>query len=211
MTASPNALVLPDGAITPLIVNESEATRIGLAVLLQRQRWVGRCVLAEDVSGATTLAGRHRPEVALLDISNAGPFAATLTKALHAAHQSVQIVLTSRCAMSPSAPPHQLGAVAFLPPTASSQETVSTLRAAALSIDVQARPRAALVHTGLTDREHELLVLISTGATNREIAARLNLGPDSIKKHATALYRKLGVRNRTEAARRAAELIGPSG
>jgi hypothetical protein len=32
--------------------------------------------------------------------------------------------------------------------------------------------------------------------------------PDSIEKNAAALYRKLGVRNRTEAARRAAELLG---
>jgi DNA-binding NarL/FixJ family response regulator len=51
-------------------------------------------------------------------------------------------------------------------------------------------------------------VLLGTGATNREIADRLHLGPDSIKKSATALYRKLGVRNRTEAAQRAASILG---
>jgi DNA-binding CsgD family transcriptional regulator len=49
--------------------------------------------------------------------------------------------------------------------------------------------------------------LISTGATNREIAVVLHLGPDSVKKSAGTLYRKLGVRNRAEAARRAAELV----
>jgi two-component system response regulator DesR len=46
-----------------------------------------------------------------------------------------------------------------------------------------------------------------TGLTNREIGERLHLGPDSIKKSATALYRKLGVRNRTEAAQRAATVL----
>jgi two-component system response regulator DesR len=54
-----------------------------------------------------------------------------------------------------------------------------------------------------------LLVLISTGATNREIAQELNLGPDSVKKNASALYRKLGVRNRTEAAQRAIQMLAP--
>ncbi|MBS0548849.1 MAG: helix-turn-helix transcriptional regulator [Proteobacteria bacterium] len=60
----------------------------------------------------------------------------------------------------------------------------------------------------LTEREREILLLLGTGKTNREIAERLHLGPDSIKKSATVLYRKLGVRNRTEAARRAELLLG---
>jgi DNA-binding NarL/FixJ family response regulator len=60
----------------------------------------------------------------------------------------------------------------------------------------------------LTPRERELLLLISTGATNREIARTLHLGPDSIKKNASMLYRKLGVRNRIEATRYASSLFG---
>jgi DNA-binding NarL/FixJ family response regulator len=35
----------------------------------------------------------------------------------------------------------------------------------------------------------------------------MHVGTETVKKHAGALYRKLGVRNRTEAARRAAELL----
>lgn len=202
-----DSLLLPDGAITPLVVDRSDATRIGLAVLLQRQRWVGTCVLAESLREAIMLARRHRTEVALLDISTAGPFAASMTAALHRAHPTVQIVLTSRCATSPSAPPQDLGAVAFLSPTARSQETVAAVRAAVLSIDVPTPAPQSSGAAELTDREHQVLVLIGTGATNREIAAQLHLGPDSVKKHAATLYRKLGVRNRTEAARRAAELL----
>ena len=59
----------------------------------------------------------------------------------------------------------------------------------------------------LSDREREILLLLGTGKTNREIAERLHLGPDSVKKSATALYRKLGVRNRTEAAQRAVTVL----
>ena len=141
----------------------------------------------------------------MLDISNAGPFVASMTTALHECHPSVQIVLTSRCATSPSAPPHQLGAVAFLPPAAPTHDLVAAIRAAVLSLDPPPRAHAAVAPAGLTDREHEMLALISTGATNREIAAQLHLGPDSVKKCVAGMYRKLGVRNRTEAARRAAE------
>jgi DNA-binding NarL/FixJ family response regulator len=60
----------------------------------------------------------------------------------------------------------------------------------------------------LTERERQLLTLISTGATNREIAGHLHLGPDAVKKNASALYRKLGVRNHTGAARLASQVLG---
>jgi DNA-binding NarL/FixJ family response regulator len=211
MAARPQGSLLPDGAITVLVVNANEATRIGFAVLLRRQRWVGRCLMAEDLGRAIALAERHRPEAALLDISNAGPFAASMTRALHDAHPSLQIVLSSRCATTAGAPLSKLGAVAFLAPAASSDETVSFVRAAVLSLNVSPPASEAKPAHALTERELELLVLISTGATNREIGRHLHLGPDSIKKYAAALYRKLGVRNRTEAARVAAELVGATG
>jgi DNA-binding NarL/FixJ family response regulator len=87
---------------------------------------------------------------------------------------------------------------------------VATVRAAVLSLDAPAPLTLGDGAASLTERERQLLVLISTGATNREIARELNLGPDSVKKNASALYRKLGVRNRTEAARRAIQLLAPA-
>lgn len=62
----------------------------------------------------------------------------------------------------------------------------------------------------LTDREREILLPLGTGATTREVAARLHLEPDTVKKSASGLYRKLGVRNRTEAVRRAVRCSRPS-
>lgn len=52
---------------------------------------------------------------------------------------------------------------------------------------------------GLSVREREVLALIATGATNAEIAQRLFLSPHTVKEHTSALYRKLGARNRAEA------------
>ena len=52
----------------------------------------------------------------------------------------------------------------------------------------------------LTPRELEVLQLISYGLTNAEAAGRLNLSVHAIKFHLAAIYSRLGVNNRTEAA-----------
>lgn len=48
--------------------------------------------------------------------------------------------------------------------------------------------------------------LVAEGLRNAEIAERLFLSPHTVKDHASALYRKLGVRNRAEAVQRAERL-----
>ena len=58
----------------------------------------------------------------------------------------------------------------------------------------------------LSEREREVLELIASGATNREIAGTLFLSPHTVKEHTSSLYRKLEVRNRAEAVQRAQRL-----
>lgn len=67
-------------------------------------------------------------------------------------------------------------------------------------------PLPALVQAKLDpllEREQEVLELIAAGLSNQEIADRLYLSLPTIKMYASQLYRKLGVRRRTEAVRRA--------
>jgi len=52
----------------------------------------------------------------------------------------------------------------------------------------------------LTPREREVLALMADGGTNRQIAARLEISEQSVKNHISNLLRKLGAKNRTEAA-----------
>ncbi len=58
----------------------------------------------------------------------------------------------------------------------------------------------------LLGREQEVLELIAAGLSNQEIADRLYLSIHTVKMYASQLYRKLGVRRRTEAVRRAREV-----
>ena len=58
----------------------------------------------------------------------------------------------------------------------------------------------------LTEREREILRLLTVGQTDREIAEETILTVGTVKWYNRQIYNKLGVRNRTEAVRRAQEL-----
>ena len=57
----------------------------------------------------------------------------------------------------------------------------------------------ATEHSALTEREREILRLVASGATNREIASQLWITQQTVKFHVSNVYRKLDVANRTEA------------
>jgi DNA-binding CsgD family transcriptional regulator len=59
---------------------------------------------------------------------------------------------------------------------------------------------------GLTDREHEILGLISQGLTNREIGEKLFVSENTVKTHSSRLFAKLQVNRRVQAVQRAKEL-----
>ena len=59
---------------------------------------------------------------------------------------------------------------------------------------------------GITEREREVLQLLADGRSNKEIAARLELSPNTVKTHVARLFEKLQVARRTEAILRAREL-----
>jgi two-component system response regulator DegU len=62
----------------------------------------------------------------------------------------------------------------------------------------------------LTQREHDILALLSEGRSNRSIAQNLYLSEKTVKAHLAAIFRKLGVTNRTQAAMMAVQLgVGP--
>jgi DNA-binding NarL/FixJ family response regulator len=62
------------------------------------------------------------------------------------------------------------------------------------------------VRASLTPREHEVLVMLSSGLTLRQVASRLGISPRTVETHVAKLYRKLDVRTRVQAVSRAVSL-----
>ncbi len=59
---------------------------------------------------------------------------------------------------------------------------------------------------GLSERELDVLQQLAEGHSNKEIAAKLNVSPNTIKTHLANLFEKLGAKRRTDALNRAREL-----
>jgi DNA-binding CsgD family transcriptional regulator len=66
-------------------------------------------------------------------------------------------------------------------------------------------PQAAAA-LGLSERELEVLAELAAGHANKQIAARLNVSPNTVKTHVARLFEKLEANRRTEAIRKAREL-----
>jgi DNA-binding NarL/FixJ family response regulator len=101
-----------------------------------------------------------------------------------------------------------LGVHGYLSKALSARELVGALEAvAAGEVVVSPAPRRARAQVGdwpgrregLSDREAEILALITQGKNNAEVAALTYLSPNTVKSYIRGLYRKIGVESRTQA------------
>lgn len=110
----------------------------------------------------------------------------------------------------------QAGARGFISKAVSRDQIIDGVRAAAKGERIVLTQRSqhgeidAMIDwpgrkAGLTERESELLSLLSTGMTNRELGEQLYISENTVKTQLRHAYRKLGVRNRAQAVTRAIE------
>jgi len=75
----------------------------------------------------------------------------------------------------------------------------------ALTVPFDGNPKAQAA-LGISPRELDVLREIAAGHSNKEIAAHLNVSPNTIKTHVSRLFEKLGAKGRTDAINKAREL-----
>jgi two-component system response regulator DesR len=188
-----------------LVVDDHDVVHWGFRLMLTQQSWVERCVSAHSGSEAVAMASRYRPHVALVDLFIGEESGAEICEQIRAAEPSTRVLLFSGAGeISPHAA-RAAGASGFAYKDWSAARIAAAVRAVGLGKVVFGRQdrQGAL---GLTERERAVLVLMASGATNPEIAQELHLSKHTVKEHTSAVYRKLGVRNRTEAVQRGQRL-----
>jgi two-component system response regulator DesR len=187
-----------------LVVDDHDVVQWGFRLLLERQGWVERCLAARDGAEAVDLCRRLRPDVALVDMLLGSESGAEVCEEIRAVSPATRVLLISGAGVVSPSVARAAGASGFISKDWSAVDVVKAVRMVSLGTEVFAA-RGAL-DSPLSGREEEVLALIADGSTNKEIAARLHLSPHTIKEHTSAIYRKLGVRNRAEATRQAQRL-----
>ena len=188
-----------------LVVDDHEVVHWGFRVMLAGQPWVEKCTSARTAEEALTVARRLNPDVALVDLFLAGESGAELCRAIKETSPDTRVLLISGAGRMTPAAARAAGASGFVSKDQSAAEVVAAVKAVAGGGQTFV-PRHEQPEPPLSEREREVLHLIAGGSTNREIAQELYLSPHTVKEHTSALYRKLGVRNRAEAVQRAQRL-----
>ena len=170
-----------------------------------------------DVPGATTSSRRllelideHQPDLLLAGL-DAAPKGTDVLRAVRAAIDRNPdlkvIVLAKRRDDDRISEVFAAGASAYVENDATPEDMLAAIRQSfRQSIHLAADRRVApdtqgAEEVGLTDREEEVLKLVSEGYSNGELARMLWITTQTVKFHLTNIYRKLNVSNRTQASR----------
>ncbi len=195
----------PERNLRVLVVDDHDVVHWGFRLLLAEQSWVERCLAATGVEEALALARRYEPHVALVDLFLGEESGAEVCEAIRRESPGTRVLLISGAGwISPQAA-RAAGASGFVSKDRSAQDVAAAVRDVGRGLTVFA-PRPEQPSVALSEREREVLALMASGSTNREIADRLFLSPHTVKEHTSAVYRKLHVRNRAEAVQRAERL-----
>jgi DNA-binding NarL/FixJ family response regulator len=197
----------PDRRLRVLVVDDHDVVHWGFRVMLSELPWVERCLSARNGEEAIALARRHEPDVALVDLFVGEESGPEICEQLHLARRGVKVLLISGAGRISTEAARACGATGFVPKDWPAADIARAVRMVGLGMSMF-DPESDVQPEGpsLTAREQEVLELVATGATNREIAERLHLSPHTVKEHASALYRKLEARNRADAVLRAQRL-----
>jgi DNA-binding NarL/FixJ family response regulator len=206
------------------VVDDHEVFRLGLKRLLSRVQGVQVVWDASTAHDAFERLQRKPVDAVLMDINLGGPVdGLQATRRLVAAWPNLKVILISGLTDERRlAAARQAGATGFLPKELSAVQMVEAIvrmvsgrRAPGVGTFHPAGPALApLADDGrgsafedLSPREIEVLGEVRWARTNREIAERLGVSTTTVNKHVHQILRKLGVRNRAEAAIVAAKLL----
>jgi DNA-binding NarL/FixJ family response regulator len=202
MSGPPDEPALDGRQLRVLVVDDHDVVHWGFRVLLGEQPWVQRCVAARTGAEALELLPSLHPDVALVDLFLAQESGADVCASIRKASPSTRVLLISGAGRMSPAAARAAGASGFVSKDWDAGEVARAVRMVGLGMTMFA-PTSEQPAPLLSEREREVLDLVAAGSTNREIAQVLFLSPHTVKEHTSALYRKLGARNRAEAVQRA--------
>ena len=192
-------------AIRVLLVDDHELVRQGIAAMLAKADDLQIVGEARTGREAVEYARRELPDVILMDVRMPDMDGLEATKKIKEERPRTAVVmLTMHENPAYLREAVRAGAAGYLLKDVSREELVdafieSQMLKGMLS-EMKPQGPVPAAARNLTKREREILSLVAEGMSNREIAERLVLSPETVKSHVAAILEKLGVSDRTQAA-----------
>jgi DNA-binding NarL/FixJ family response regulator len=216
----------PEDPVSVVVADDQSAVREGLVLLLGTLPGITVAGQAADGDAAVSLVATAKPQVVLMDLNMPGCDGVTATRRIVSDYPGTRVVVLTTFADDESIiGALQAGALGYLTKDATRAEIGRAVQAAAagqavLDPGVQqrlllaaARAPETLAAAGtagaagtapddeLTPREAEVLRLIATGQSNREIARALFVSEATVKTHVNRIFAKTASRDRAQAIR----------
>jgi DNA-binding NarL/FixJ family response regulator len=199
-----------------LICDDQALIRDGLEMLLKLEKDIEVVGLAQDGAEAVEQVARHQPDLVLMDLKMPGMNGIEATRQIHTHYPAVKVlVLTTYNNDEWVLDAVRAGAAGYLLKDTPREEVLKAVRGTVEDktfvdpavagkllgrvAEQQTQP-STLLTDKLTPREVDVLRLLARGLTNTDIAARLYLSEGTVRNHISAIFAKLGVSDRTQAA-----------
>lgn len=205
------------GSLRVILVDDQAMVRAGLALILGAEPDISVVAECDDGSGVLAAVRAHRPDLVLMDVRMPRMDGPEATRRLREASDSPPVLALTTFDDDPVLwGALSAGAAGFVLKDSPAEDLIAAVRTVAAGgawLDPRVLPRvlarakerapasatASRALEQLTPRELEVLRRISRGATNGEIAAELRVGERTVKSHVSAIFLKLGARDRAAA------------
>jgi DNA-binding NarL/FixJ family response regulator len=199
---------MSDAPIRLLLVDDHELIREGLGSVIDLEADMDVVATAGTVGEALSVYEELKPDVVVADLQLPDGTGLDIVRTIRKASQTTGlIVLTMHSGDDQIFAAMQAGASGFVGKDAPSSEVVKAARHAAVSprAFVCAGLAGAMMRrvsgesASLTEREHDVLLLLADGLGAAAIGERLYLSESTAKSHIARIYQKLGAANRAQA------------
>ncbi len=197
--------------IKVLLADDHTVVRTGIAALLNYEN--DMTVVGEAANGheAVEMAVKLHPDVVVMDLAMPVMDGASATAKITASLPNTHVlVLTSYGSSNDLMRAIDAGAIGAVLKTVSGDGLVSAIRLvandeSAIDQTIRRMLNAEPAAITLTNRQREILTSVTRGLTNDDIAKQFNISTNAVKHHLSAIFAKIGVANRAEAAAYALE------
>lgn len=200
----------PPDEITALVVDDHPLVLEGIRSILEKAPGIKIVGEAQDGNEIKPMIAKLRPRILLMNLVMPNHNPMELAKWVRENYpDTATLVLTGHHRGAYLAGMMDAGAAGYLDKTVEAEQLIASIRLAASGANLFDEKQKMRAHTWhedvekkwnrLSEREKQVLRLLAEGASNKEIASKLNIRIKTLDKHLEKIYRKLAVDSRPKA------------